>query len=211
MPYLQPRTANYFGFQPATGIAPPQSNVYLVSSSEAGQISIGDVVVYATDKQTVRVTSGPTDAALMVGVAASLVVANGGSTAADPRILSTQTVSVWDHPEQIFVGCDTTSGVFGVGTHIGKAFQVLATGAIGSTGPNGTFNRSVMAISGVTASSGSAISYRFTVVGLHPCENAFSTVAVATAAAATEVRKLLLKPVFHSQRQGHSGTGHVTT
>jgi hypothetical protein len=211
MPYLRPNTANYFGFSPATGHRNTPANIYLVSSSEADQISPGDVVVYATHSSSCsirRVTgSTTTDAGVMVGVAASLVVANGGSTAASLRSLTSQNVLVYDDPLTIFVGCDTTSGVFGYGTFLGKSFGVTATGVTGSTGPHGTLNRSVQAISVVTASSQG----RFRVIGLHPVENALSSIAAGTAATSTDTRKLLLQPDMSANVGMGVGVGHVTT
>lgn len=212
MPYLRTGVANYFGFMPAEGDA--RTRIYMVSSSEGTAINLGDVVCYTTDARTpasVRIVtgSGSTDAGLYVGVAASRVAANEGSTSADPRVLSTQTLLVYDDPNTIFVGCDTTSGVIGVGTDIGKAFAVVSTGAVGSTGPNGTLLRSVQALSGVTASSGSANGYRFKVIGLHPIESAFSTVAAGAATSSGEVRRWLCVPTLHVRRPDDAA--HVTT
>ena len=215
MPYLQRATANYFGFQPAKEVL--SINNYLVSSSAttgATAIYPGDVVVFSTlsdGDQVVRVITGApssTDAGVFAGVAASYVPALGGSTGADPRIHSSQTCLVYDHPDQVFYGCDTTSGVIGV-SPLGKSYGVTATGVIGSTGPNGTLLRSVMAISGVTASSGSANGYAFKVIGLHPIENAYSSIAAGTAAAATAVRKFLLVPAL--PLHGRRDRGVVTT
>lgn len=211
MPYNKPHSNNYFGFVPVDANA--RVNLYLVSSSEANQISMGDVVVYATDKGTVRVATGSasTDLGLMVGVAASVVVANGGSTAASLVTKSSQNVLVYDDPNCLFVGCDTTSGVIGVGTNVGKAYCIVSTGVIGSTGVNTTINRSVQALSGVTASSGSAIGYRFRVIGMHKLESALSTVASATAATSSEVRKWIVKPEFHANIGAGIGYAHLTT
>jgi hypothetical protein len=210
MPYLQPATANYFGFQPAEDQAPPRIRVYLVSSTEASNINIGDLVCLTTDKNTVRVVASRAATEFTLGIAASRVIAGDGSTAADPRVLSTRTVAVYDDPNTIFYSGDTSSGVIGAGNHIGKSFQVAATGVTGSTGANPTIGRSVMAISGVTASSGSDASFRFRLIGLHPVENAWSTIAAATATTTGETRKLLLKPDFHLYNAGF-GLGHVTT
>ena len=212
MPYLQPATANYFGFLPAQRAdAQPQTNIYLVSSSEPDQISIGDVVVYATHSSasSVRRVTGSTttDAGLPVGVSASFVLANAGSTGAGLRSLTSQNVLVYDSPNQIFCGCDTTSGVFGGGRFLGQSFGVVSTGATGSTGPNSTLNRSVQALSIVTASSQGI----FRVIGLHPIETALSTVAAGTAGAVGEVRKLLLRPDRHANAGYGVGIGHVTT
>src|SRR5262245_21084969 len=133
MPYNQPGgVANYFGFYPAEATINPRVRLYMVSSSEAGQISRNDIVVLATDKQTVRVMASRTDTAIMVGVAASVVLAGDGSTGASPRVQSSQNCLVWDDPNTVFVVTDTTSGVLGAGQHIGKLFQVAATGVVGS-------------------------------------------------------------------------------
>jgi hypothetical protein len=168
---------------------------------------MGDVVVYATHSSSCSIraiTGATTDAGVMVGVAASVVVANGGSTAASLRSLTSQNVLVYDDPLTIFVGCDTTSGVFGYGTFMGKSFGVAATGCIGSTGVS-SLNRSVQAISVVTASSQG----RFRVIGLHPIENALSSIAAGTAATSTDTRKLLLQPDQHANAGANAG--HVTT
>jgi hypothetical protein len=214
VPYLQPATANYFGFLPSEG-PEARTRIYLVSSSEAAQISIGDVVVYATHSSGVSIRqatgSTTTDLGLMIGVAASIVKANDGSTSANIRALTSQTCLVWDDPYTLFVGCDTTSGVLGQGAFAGMCLGVVSSGVIGSTGINTSINRSVQALSGVTASSGSAIGYRFRVVGLHPIETVLSTVAEGTAAATTEVRKWILKPEFHALAAGGVGYGHITT
>ena len=210
MPYLQPATNNYFGFQPASGAGMVNINLYLVSSSEANQISPGDVVVYAThtSASSVRRLTGSTstDAGIPVGVSASLVIAGAGSTGASLRSLTSQNVLVYDNPETLFVGCDTTSGVIGGGVAVGKSVWVCATGVTGSTGL-ASYNRSVMALSAVTASS-QAI---FRVIGLHPVEAGYSTVAAGTAAAATEVRKWILQPDIHVNAGYGVATGHVTT
>lgn len=214
MPYYQPATANYFGFQPVEGDQ-ARTRVYLVSSSEANQISIGDVVVYATHTSgaSVRRATGSTttDLGLMVGVAANTVLAGDGSTGADFRIQSSQTCLVYDDPNTLFFGCDTTSGVIGGGVAAGMAFGICSTGAVGSAGPNATLKRSVMALSGVTASSGSVVGYRFNVIGLHPMEASHSTQTVGVAAATTAVRKWILKPAFHANAGLGIGYGHVTT
>lgn len=210
MPYYQAATNNYFGFMPVEGMPNPRMRAYLVSSSEAGDINPGDVVVYATDNNTARVLASRTEVPLTLGVAASRVRAGDGSTGADPRIASSQVLLVYDDPETLFVSCDTSSGVIGAGKHLGKSFQVAATGVTGSTGPNATLGRSVMAVSGVTASSGSDASFRFRLVGIHPVEvSGWSTAAAATAVTAG-VRKLILKPDFHVYNAGF-GAGHVTT
>lgn len=213
MPYNIPATANYFGFNPVShpsgGNAP--SNLYLVSSSEGNPVNIGDVVVYATHSSasSVRRITGSTttDAGVPVGVAASRVASGDGSTGASLRFQSSQNVLVYDSPFTIFVGCDTTSGVIGGNVFIGQSFGVTATGVVGSTGLNSSLNRSVMALSGVTASSQGV----FRVIGLHPCETALSTVAGGTAAATTEVRKWLLQPDRHINAGLGIGIGHVTT
>lgn len=214
MPFLIPATNNYFGFMPAEG-ADARTRIYLVSATEANQISYGDVVCMATSAGacSVRRATGSTttDAGIMVGVAASVVVANGGSTAASMRSLTSQNVLVWDDPATIFVGCDTTSGILGLGEHIGKSVGIVSTGVTGSTGLS-SLNRSVQAVSIVTASSGGTPGFRFRIIGVHPVETGFSTAAASgTAGAATEVRKLLLKPDTHANAGYGVGIGHVTT
>ena len=211
MPYLQPATANYFGFSPAGDVL--GMNVYQVSSSAttgADPIHPGDVVCHSTlgnSSPVVRRTTGgtSTDAGVYVGVAASYVPALGGSTSADPRVHTSQNVLVYDHPDQVFYGCDTTSGVIGVAGNLGKSFCVLSTGAVGSTGPSDKLFRSVQAISGVSASSGSGNGYRFRVIGLHPIEASYSTETAATASAGTNTRKYLLVPALPFRNRRDAG------
>lgn len=217
MPYLQPATNNYFGFMPAqdvTGIA-AKTGLYLVSSSEGNDIMPGDVVVYATHTSGsgIRRKTGSTstDLGVTVGVAASVLVAGNGSSGASLRALTSQNVLVYDSPYQIFVGCDTTSGVIGGGALgggvvMGKFVGVVSTGVIGSTGPSSMLQRSVMAVSAVTASSAGC----FVVLGLHPCESGLSTVAAGTAASSGEVRKWILQIANHYALPTGVG-GHVTT
>lgn len=211
MPYLQPATANYFGFNPVEG-QDARARVYLVSSTEANPISIGDVVCYTTDKMSIRRVTGSTttDLGLMVGVAASRVLAGDGSTAADPRVQTSQTCLVYDDPQTLFYGCDTTSGVLGTGG-LGMSVGVCSSGVTGSTGVNTTLGRSVMAISGVTASSGSVLGYRFRVIGMHPIETAAASASLGTAGATTTTRKFILRPDWHANQGSGVGYGHVTT
>lgn len=190
MPFLQKATNNYFGFMPATGLPGTMAacNPYLVSSSE-GAIFNGDVVMMTT-LDTVRSITGaftPTSSAAILGVAAQFLAANGGSTAATLSANTSQMCLVYDEPLQQFTACDTTSGIIGPQTGVFKNYVILASGAVGSTGPNTvSLNRSVMAISGVTATAVGA----FHVIGLHPVEGGvYSTVAAATAATSSEVRK----------------------
>jgi hypothetical protein len=211
MPYLQPRTANYFGFMPAVNFGSLiQTNAYLVSSSE-GAIFAGDVVMMTT-LDTARSITGafgtPTSSAAILGVAAQFLAANGGSTAALLSGTSTQLLLVYDDPAQIYVGCDTTSGVIGVGPQgLFKNYTILASGAVGSTGPNTvSLNRSVMAISGVTATVAGALH----LVGLHPVEQGlYSTVATATAAGSSETRKWLCQFVQTVKTQVGTNIGTV--
>lgn len=210
MPYYQAATNNYFGFMPMEGTPAPRVRPYLVSSTEANDINPGDVVVMATDKNTARRLAARADTQYTLGIAASRVKAGDGSTGADPRVHTSQVVLVYDDPETLFVSCDTSSGVIGVGAHIGKSFQVAATGVTGSTGVNPYTLRSNMAISGVTASSGSDASFRFRLMNIHPCEISGWSTEAATNAVTTGVRKLILKPDFHLYNAGF-GLGHVTT
>ena len=196
MSYLQSATNNYFGFSPvvSAGTIIP-CNAYWVSSSEANAIYPGDVVCQ-TSKGTVRVITGaytPTSSMATVGVAASFVGALSGSTAATPSFNSSAMVLVYDAPNQIYVGCDTTSGSVGDYSGLFKNYKIAATGVTGSTGPNTTLARSVMAISGVTATADGAIK----LVGMHPCENSVWTSASAAAACTSSgVRKWMF--IFES-------------
>jgi hypothetical protein len=196
MPFNQPATATYVGFWPVESAGTVvQCNPYLVSSSEASDINIGDVVCQ-TSLNTVRVITGaytPTSSMATVGVAASRVAANGGSTAALITVDSSRVLLVYDGPNQIFAGCDTTSGSVGPQTGMFKNYSILATGAIGSTGPNSSLARSVQAISGVTATAAGAIK----IVGMHPCEmGVWTSVSAGTACTSTGVRKWMF--IFES-------------
>ena len=210
MPYLRTGVATYFGFMPAEG--PARTRIYAVSSSEANDINIGDVVCYTTDLGTVRRTTGgtSTDAGVYVGVAASRVVAADGTgsteTDSDLRVLTSGNLLVYDDPYQIFVGSDTTSGVMAAAS-VGKAVAILSTGAVGSTGI-GPQVRSVQAVSAISASSGSANGYRFKVLGLHPIHVTFSTDG-GSASSSGETRKFLLMPAFPAMRP--VDLGPVTT
>lgn len=194
MPYLQPATANYFGFIPAMGSnGSIRVTNYLVSSSCAA-ITIGDAVALSTRGDFVQpylASSAP-----LIGIAANTVSAGDGSTAAGIRFASTQTCLVYDDPAALFVGCDTTSGVIGTSLNNGLHIQILATGAVGSTGV-GAAGRSIQALSGVTASSGVTL-LPFTLVGMHPIETAYSTAAAGTASPQAEVRKFMVQPYHHA-------------
>lgn len=188
MPYIQPKKNNYFGFAPAKQEDNIIANPYLVSSSE-GAIYAGDVVVVTTIGTVKSMVTG-TDPIL--GVAANHLAANAGSTTATYGDLA-KMVSVYDDPEMIFVGAVSSSGNVASSMNF-KSVAVLTTGVVGSTGPNTSLNRSVMALSGVTASSAGG---PFKLIGLHPIEgNDFSTDA-GSAGAATSVRKWLVVPDNH--------------
>lgn len=192
MPYIQPKTNNYFGLMPVTspGTLIP-SNLYLVSSSEANAIAPGDVVCQ-TSKGTVRQITGayiPTSSMATVGVAASFVPANGGSTAALLNNNTSQMVMVYDAPQQTYVIADTTSASAGAQDALYKNYAILATGAIGSTGAFqvGLQNsRSNMALSGATSTAQGA----FHLIALHPVEQGqFSSGGAGVAVTSSGVSK----------------------
>jgi len=207
MPWLQPATNNYFGFIPAVSAGGQvQVNPYPVSSSEAGDINIGDVVVL-TSLGTMKVAPTGSLASLMAGVSASYLAANTGSLLAKLNSNTSQFVYVYDDPNQIFVGCDTTSGVTAASTAyaststenewIGHTVAVCTTGPIGSTGPSSVTHQSVMCLSGVLSTYGANTGV-FKILGLHPIEGGqLSTAARFAAGAATVVRKYLLRPSTH--------------
>jgi hypothetical protein len=208
MPYIQKQTNNYFGFMPVqAGPSLIQVNDYLVSSSEGSAISIGDMVMQTTIN-TARVITGAfviSSSAAVLGIAASALDANGGSTAATLNNgRSSQLLKVYDEPGQKFVVCDTTSGVIGTQLGLFKNYKVLATGCVGSTGPNSTLKRSVMALSGVESSAVGP----FHVIGLHPVEEGIhSTVGAATAGSAVNVRKWIGVLVAQVLNQPYSSAG----
>jgi hypothetical protein len=198
MPYLQKATNNYFGFMPESKDA--RVHPYVVSSSEALAISIGDVVTFTTNLATVRVITGAYTGAVL-GVAASPLAANAGSTSARPGGDASTLVKIYDDPDQVFITCDTTSGLIG-STGIGKAYAILATGPVGDTGPI-NFN-SRMALSGITSTQAGA----FKVLGLHPVEDGYSTDA-GSAGVAASVRKY--RGVFALHYWGVGSTTLITT
>ena len=217
MPYIQPQTNNYFGFMPVT--APGslvQVTPYIVSSSET-IINAGDLVMMTTldtVKSVAAVTGAigsPTSSQAYVGVAAHTLLANGGSTAVNLNQNTSQLLLVYDDPNQLFVGCDTTSGVIGSQTGQFKNFSILSTGCIGSTGPfaaNTQNSRSNMAISGATSTAAGAIKVMY----MHPIENnSFSSVGAATAGSAINVRKWVFKIVQQVQTQSTQLTAMVNT
>ena len=188
MPFLQPATANYFGFIPVTGNGvEAQINAYPVSSSE-GAIAAGDLCVM-TSRNTVKTASsasGSATAIMVIGVAAQAFAANAGST----TITNTNKCLIYDSPGQLFAISDSSSGAVG-SSGIGLSYFVSGTGVTGSTGVNATLQRSVMAISGaVQASSGGQVM----IVGLHPVENnVYATGATGTA----NVRKWIVSLRTH--------------
>lgn len=158
MPYIMPNSTSYFGFLP--GMEVMRINAYPVSSSE-GAIYAGDVIVF-TSICTVKSmgASGSTGNIAVVGVAANYMAANAGSTGQFGT-----PVHVYDHPDQVYACTDTTSGSI-TSTGAYKSYALLSTGCIGSSGGNSATGRGVMALSGVTASSGGAFRH----LGMHPVE-----------------------------------------
>ena len=172
MPYMQPSTNNYFGFQPMgmPGICRP----YLVSSSEAIDINIGDAVVLST-LGTVRVTTGTWSTGIL-GVAANFVKAGDGSTGVNRQTaLSSQIAYVYDSPDQVFAGHDSTSGIIADLSNA-KTVSIISTGVAGSTGASGTLHRSVMVLSG--ASTSAVLPFKY--LGMHPVENGVLTSGTTT-------------------------------
>jgi hypothetical protein len=207
MPWLQPATNNYSGFHPATAaFGAAQVNLYPVSSSEAGDINIGDVVVL-TSIGTMKVAPTGSLASLAAGVAASYLPAAGGILAAKLNSNSSGMVLVYDDPDQVFWGTDTTSAVAAASTAyaststenewIGHTYAICTTGPIGSTGPSSATHQSVMCLSGQLSTHGAGTGV-FKILGLHPIENnALSTAALFAAVGASGVRKYLLKFSTH--------------
>lgn len=203
MSYIIAKTNNYFGLAPFS--AGPnsnfQTNMYLVSSSEATQINIGDLVVW-TSKATVRVPSSAAASAAapfaatssigIVGVAAASLAANAGSTAAELLLNSSQMVLVYDDPNQLFTITESSSAVAGPQTSVGFNMFIVTTGVIGSTGPLqiGNASRSAMALGmGTNPVSGAG---NVKVMGLHPVEGGHYTTQ-SSGTATTDVRKWIVK------------------
>lgn len=203
MPWLQPATNNYFGFAPAREGA--RTGLYIVSSSEAGDINKGDIVV-PTSLGTAKVApTGGLAQGTILGVAASFL-ANGTGVKSNPT--TTQMVMIYDDPYQVFVGCDTTSGVFGpINTSAGMydVVAVCTTGCTGSTGNNATLKQSVMTLSGVLTTIARDAGV-FKVLGMHPIENNIaSSASVRGTCTSSGVRKWLLQPTTHVLGIGTSG------
>jgi hypothetical protein len=203
MPYLQPATNNYFGFMPAREGA--RTGLYPVSSSEAADIAIGDVVV-PTSLGTAKIPpSGGLLTGNILGVAASFLTAGTG-VKSNPT--TSQQLLVYDDPYQVFVGCDTTSGIYGPINTSGGMYNVVAicsTGVVGSTGNNAMLKRSVMALSGVLTTIGRDAGV-FKVLGMHPIENnVASSGASRGTVTSSGVRKWLLQPTTHVLGIGTSG------
>jgi|SRR5689334_1294454 len=174
MPYLQPATAVYFGFQPAQSVdGAAQLNPYLVSSSEVS-INIGDAVVVTT-MGTVRPTTGTWSTGIL-GVAANYIAAGDGSTAANRMNgPSSQIALIYDGPHQVFVSHDSTSGIIADLSNA-KTVSIISTGVTGSTGPSGVLHRSVMVISG--ASTSALLPFKY--LGMHPVEGGVLTSGTTT-------------------------------
>ena len=207
MPFIQPATNNYFGFMPVQsyGTLAPAS-LYPVSSSEAGDINIGDVVVL-TSLGTAKVAPTGSLATSMLGVAGSYLPATAGILLAKLNSNTSGMVLVYDDPNQIFVGCDTTSCVAVASTQyaststenliLGHTYAICTTGPIGSTGPSSLTHQSVMCLSGQLSTHGAGTGV-FKIIGLHPIENnTLSTGAYGAAVSSSGVRKYLLRPTAH--------------
>lgn len=176
MPYLQTKTTGSFGFLPADHrLAVAFTNPYAVSSSEA-IINAGDAVVLSSIANTaggpaiVKNITGVWSTGIL-GVAAHSLASGAGQTAS--VFTSTGLLLVYDSPDQTFVVSDAGSSVGGglASSQIGYNVSILATGPVGSTGPNTNLNRSVQSINGATTSA----LLPFKVVALHPIDNATSS------------------------------------
>jgi hypothetical protein len=204
MPYLQAATNNYFGFMPVRE-GGAKTGMYTVSSSETSDIAIGDIVV-PTSLGTAKVApAGGLATGGILGVAASFLTAGTGLKT-NPT--TTQQVLVYDDPMQIFVGCDTTSGVYGPINTSGGMFNSVAvatTGCVGSTGVSPSLKRSVMALSGVLTTIARDAGV-FKVIGMHPIENNLASSASPRGTCTSSgVRKWLLQPTTHVLGLGTSG------
>ena len=196
MPYIQPGSGNYFGFQPVDNASgrPGQVNFYGVSSSEAGAILPGDVVAFTTvGPLGVRVITG-TYTGMILGVSAGTLAANAGSTAATLTLNSSQLIPIYDSPTQIYVVNDTTSFLMS-STALGKSVAVLATGT--ASAQSTVAGRSIMAIAANTASSAGG---PFKIIGIHPIEGIWPSGLSSQAAltgVSSDVRKWLVQPSNH--------------
>ena len=192
MPWLQPNTNNYFGFIPGGPVL--SISAYPVSSSE-GAIFAGDMCLLTSISTVKSIAALSTGASNVVGVAVNYLAANGGSTGQFGT-----PIYIYDHPDQIFAVSDTTSGGIG-STGAYKSYSVIATGCIGSSGGNTLTGRSVMCISGVSASSGGAVRH----LALHPVEqNLWATATTGL------VKKHLVKFGTHVFGNG-AQPGAITT
>jgi hypothetical protein len=211
MPFNQPKTAVYYGFQPvasAGGII--QTNPYLVTSSATNGASIfaGDPLVYTTMGTVRALTSAGgvtnfTSSMAFVGVSAQYFPAGTGSTAAVLAVGSTsqQMCLVYDAPDQLYMVHDTTSGVIGSPTGLYKNYALLTTGAVGSTGPSTLTGRSNVALNGVESS----VAGIFHVIAMHPIEGGVYSGSSGSALPGTDTRHWIGRFVTGVQVQPSTG------
>lgn len=173
MPFIRSKSTSNYGFVPYTGL--PAScvvNPYAVSSSDAIGINAGDVVAMSSVAPTgglplVQPITGVWSTGI-VGVAAHALAAGTGNKAASLTVATSAILMVYDDPDQLFYVNDFASSVGGGLASSAASFQtnILATGGVGSTGPNPSLARSVQTIGGLSTSA--VLPLR--VVGLHPID-----------------------------------------
>lgn len=173
MPFIKANKKAPFGFVPAIGADTQMvARPYAVSSSDAVGINAGDVVVLSSVLPTgglpiVQPITGVWSTGI-VGVAAHAMPAGTGIKATSLNVNTSAILLVYDQPNQMFYVNDFASSVGGGLLSSAASFttNVLATGGLGSTGPNPLLNRSVQCISGLSTSA----VLPFRVVGLHPVD-----------------------------------------
>lgn len=205
MPFVQQNTNTPFGLLPAQSIGASGMQVgdYPVSSSE-GNIFAGDIVIFTSVNSVKSAGAGAlTTSILPVGVALNYIPSGAGSgiPTSSAAVSSTGMLLVSNDPMQIFMIQDTTSGTLG-STGINKSVAILSTGPVGSTGGSTLTGRSVMTISGVTASSGGLMK----VLKLHPVE-----AQNYSSAGGTAPKKYLVQFNNHVFGQAVSGLGVITS
>ena len=202
MPFNNPNTTTYVGLWPV--MTPSGGGAMQVRSYTLSSVS---TPIYAGDP--VGLTSQGTVRSLTSAAGGGPAVLELAYVGVSAQYVSTTTVSatclVYDDPQQIFGICASTSAVVTMPNIIGKSVNFLATGPIGSTGPNtltgrsnvaldaGSFNINTFLTSGVATILTSALS-PLKCIGVHPCELAnplTSTVTPWSTAAGASIKYLV--------------------
>lgn len=191
MPYFQAASSTPVGFMPAGGYPIAQTGAYVVATSYAAAIFIGDPLV-ATSSSPIHgsVTNTYTSATYdrIVGVAAQSLAASVGSTA----------LLVYDDPNQLFVVRANLESTGGSQNIIGSALIMSTAGT-----SNSTISRSDVKLLTSAASAGAGGAFR--PLALHPLESHSAT------SSATTLRMVVGKFAMHIAMQSTSYVGITST